>query len=141
MKKNFVQFLAAAAGAVAGGAAFAVLWPHIDRFFYVTLGIDIQCDGCHTEALSLLYMFVPCAAALFVFICTRILYKSGGIVCLLKALAGSVCIGGTLCLLAVQIAQGEVAAVLVVCITAAAATAGCNFGGRFNAPAAVSAGE
>ena len=141
MKKAFLQFLAAAAGAVAGGAAFAVLWQHIDRFFYVTLGIDIQCDGCHTEALSLLYMFVPCAAALFVFICTRILYKSGGIVCLMKALLGSVFIGGTLCLFAVQIAQGEVAAVLVVCIMAATATAGCNFGGRLNAQAPASAGE
>jgi len=141
MKKIFLQFSAAALGAAAGAAAFALLWGHIDRFFYVSLGINIQCDGCHTEALSLLYMFVPCAAALFVFACSRIVYKNGGIICLLGALLGSVCIGGTLCLLAVQIAQGAAAAALVVCIMAATATAGCNFPSRLNAQAAASSEE
>ena len=141
MKKVFLQFSAAAAGAAAGAAAFALLWQHIDRFFYVTLGIDIHCDGCHTEALSLLYVFVPCTAALFVFVCTRMLYKSRGIACLLKALSGSVCIGGTLSLLAVQMADGAIAAVLVVCIMAATATAACSFRGGLTAQAPVVAEE
>ena len=141
MKKFFLQFLTAATGAAAGGGAFVFLWRHIDRFFYITLGIELNCDGCHTEALCLLYLFVPCTAALFAFVCTRIFYKSCGIVCLLKALLGSVCIGGTLCLLAVQIAAGPVAAVLVVCIMAATATAGCNFRSRLAAQAPAAAEE
>ena len=127
MEKVFFQFLAAAAGAAAGAAAFAFLWNHIDRFFYVSLEINIHCDGCHTEALSLLYAFIPFTAALFVCVFTRLFYKSGGFVCLLQSLLSSVCIGGTLCLLAVQIASGAVAAALVACITGAAATAGCNY--------------
>ena len=134
MKKVFLQFSAAAAGAAAGAVAFALLWQYIDRFFYVTLGLDIHCDGCHTEALSLLYAFIPFTAALFVYVFTRLFYKSGDFFCLLGALLGSVCIGGTLCLLAVQIARGAVAAMLVACIMGAAATAGCNYVRRNTPP-------
>jgi|GEM_PF-2826911 len=134
MKKIVLQFLVAAAGAVAGGSAFALLWPHIDRFFYDAFGIVLQCDGCHTEALSLLYVFVSCTAAVFVFVYTRLLYKSCGFVCLLGSLLSSVCIGGTISLLAVQIANGLIAAVLVAGSIAVAATAGCNYARRIKAP-------
>lgn len=134
MKKIFLQFLVSAAGAASGGAAFAFLWNHIDRFFYVSLGMNINCDGCHTEALSLLYAFIPFTAALFVYVFTRLFYKSGDFFCLLGALLCSVCIGGTLCLLAVQIARGAVAAMLVACIMGAAATAGCNYVRRNEPP-------
>lgn len=75
-------------------------------------------------------MFVPCTAAFFVFAYTRLFYKSCGFACLLGALLSSVCIGGTLSLLAVQIANGLSAAVLVAGSIAVAATAGCNYASR-----------
>ncbi len=130
MKKIVVQFFAAAAGSVAGGFFYAFLWPHIDRFFYDAFGIILQCDGCLTPSLSLLYVFAPCTAAFFVFVYTRLFHTSCGFVCLLGSLLSSVCIGGTISLLAVQISNGMNAAVLVAGSTALAATAGCNYAGR-----------
>ena len=130
MKKIVAQFLAAAAGSVAGGFFYAFLWPHIDRFFYDAFGIVLQCDGCLFPSLSLLYVFVPCTAAVSVCVYTRLFYKSRGFVCLLGSLLSSVCIGGTISLLAVQIANGLIAAVLVACSIAVAATAGCNYARR-----------
>ena len=135
MKKIVAQFLAASAGSVAGGVLYAFLWPRIDRFFYDAFGIVLQCDGCLTPSLSLLYVFVPCTAAFFIFVLTRLFDKSCGCACLLGALLSSVCIGGTISLLAVQIANGMIAAVLVTCITGLAATAGCMYAGRSNMPA------
>jgi hypothetical protein len=130
MKKIVVQFFAAVAGSVAGGFFYALLWPYVDRFFYDAFGIVLQCDGCLAPSLSLLYVFVPCTAAIFVCACTRLFYKSCGCVCLLGSLLSSVCIGGTIALLAVQIANGLSAAVLVAGSIAIAATAGCNYAGR-----------
>jgi len=133
MKKIVVQFLAAAAGSVAGGFFYVGLWPHIDRFFYDTFGIILQCDGCMGPSLSLLYVFIPCTAALFVFVSTRLFYTSCGFVCLLGSLLSSVCIGGTISLLAVQFANGMNAAVLVGGSIAVSATAGCNYARRMKA--------
>jgi hypothetical protein len=130
MKKTAAQFLAAAAGSFAGGVFYAFLWQHIDRFFYDAFGIVLQCDGCLAPSLSQLYVFVPCTAALSVFLYTRVVYAGCGFVCLPGALLSSVCIGGTISLLAVQIANGLIAAVLVACSTGAAATAGCMYAGR-----------
>jgi hypothetical protein len=130
MKKTVTQFLAAAAGSVSGGIFYAFLWPFIDRFFYDAFGIVLQCDGCLAPSLSLLYVAIPCTAAVFVCVYTRVFFKSRGFVCLRGALLSSVCIGGTISLLAVQIASGLTAAVLVACTTGAAATAGCNYAGR-----------
>jgi len=133
MKKIVVQFFAAASGSVVGGFFYAFLWSHIDRFFYDAFGIVLQCDGCLAPSLSLLYIFIPCTAAFFVFFSTRFFYTSCGFYCLLGSLLSSVCIGGTISLLAVQITNGMVAAVLVACSIAGAATAGCNFAMRINA--------
>ncbi len=130
MKKTVVQFLAAAAGSVAGGFFYACLWPHIDRFFYEAFGIILQCDGCMAPSLSLLYVFAPCTAAFFVCVSTRLFSASCGFACLLGSLLSSVCIGGTISLLAVQMASGMTAAVLVAGSVALAATAGCNYAGR-----------
>lgn len=133
MKKIVVQFFAAASGSVAGGFFYAFFWSHIDRFFYDAFGIVLQCDGCLAPSLSLLYIFIPCTAAFFVFFSTRFFYTSCGFFCLLGSLLSSVCIGGTISLLAVQITNGVVAAVLVAGSIAGAATAGCNFAMRIKA--------
>jgi hypothetical protein len=134
MKKTVVQFLAAAAGSVAGGFFYACLWPHIDRFFYDAFGIILQCDGCMAPSLSLLYVFAPCTAAFFVFVATRLFFASCGLSCLAGSLLSSVCIGGTVSLLAVQMANGMTAAVLVAGSVALAATAGCKYAGRTPMP-------
>jgi hypothetical protein len=133
MKRTVAQFLAAVSGSVAGGFFYAYLWPHIDRFFYDAFGIVLQCDGCLMPSLSLLYIFLPCTAAFFVFACTRFFYTSCGFTCLAGALLSSVCIGGTISLLAVQVSHGVNAAVLVAASTAIAATGGCNYARRIKA--------
>jgi hypothetical protein len=129
MKKRIFQFGIALLGAAAGGAAFALLWQHIDRFFYDAFGIVLQCDGCHTASLSLLYGFIPVSAGACCAAFNKIFYREGGWPLLFCSLAACVLIGGTLSLLAVQIARGAVAAVLIACsmgISAVLGIAMCN---------------
>ena len=131
MKKTIFQFGSALPGAVAGGVLFALLWEHIDRFFYDVLGVVLQCDGCHTASLCLLYVFIPVCAAVCISAFNKIFYHESGFHLFLRSLAACVLIGGTLSLLAVQIAGGAVAAVLIACSMGLAAVLGCGF---FNLP-------
>lgn len=127
MKKKISQFCAALLGAVAGGVLYALLWQYIDRFFYDTFGIIIQCDDCHTASLSLLYGFIPVAAAVCIATFNKILYREGGVAMFLRCLAACVLLGGTLSVLAVQIAAGAIAALLIACSVGLSAVLGCNF--------------
>ena len=141
MKRLILQFLAAAAGACAGAAAFAVLWKHVDRFFYLSLGLNIHCEDCHTEALSLLFGFMPLAAACCVFAFSRLVYKQYGLSCLLGAFLGGALIGGTICVFALKMASGAAAALVAVSVTGAAAAAGCNISRRMTARASAMTGR
>lgn len=115
MKKKAVQFVGALIGAFAGAVLYVLLWKHIDRFFYDTFGIVLQCDGCHGPSLSLIYGFIPVAAAVCSAACSTLVFRDGGWALLGRSLAACIMIGGTLSLGAVYVAAGAVAAVLVAC--------------------------
>lgn len=125
MKKKIVQFGCAIFGATAGAVLFVLLWPSIDRFFYEFFGMVLQSVGSHTPSLSLLYVFIPGIAAVCTAACNKIFYRESGAAFFLRILVSCMLIGGTLSLLAVHIASGAVAAVLVAgCMGLAAVLGG-----------------
>ncbi len=124
IKKSAIQFASACIGAAVGGLAFAFLWPRIDRFFYNAFGIVLECDGCHTASLCLLYIFIPGFAAAFQTACEKVVCGAAGFFVFFRNLAACTALGGTLSLFAVQIASGAAAACLVACCMGISAIAG-----------------
>ncbi|MBN2109094.1 MAG: hypothetical protein JW832_16830 [Deltaproteobacteria bacterium] len=115
MKKKAVQFGGALFGACAGAVLYVLVWGYIDRFFYDVFGIVLQCDGCHGPSLSLIYGFIPVAAAVCSTACSAVFFREGGWALFARCLAACTVVGGTLSLGAVYVAAGGVAAVLVAC--------------------------
>ncbi len=124
MKKKLFQFGCAVFGAFAGAVLFVLLWPHIARFFHESLDMVLQKPGSHIPSLCLIWVFIPFAAAVCTAACNKIFYREGGF---LPVLASCILIGGTLSLLAVQIAAGAVAAVVIACVMGLAAVLGGSF--------------
>lgn len=123
-KKACFEFFISICGAAVAAAAFVKLWPDIDYFFYTKLQIVLECDGCHTLILVLLFLCVPAGAALGIYLLNRICYKARSVSGAVTACLCTSLLGGSMSLLLLQFLSGSAAALAILLAVGSANTAG-----------------
>jgi len=124
MKKAFLLCAAGVCGAAGGAVLFAWCWPYIDSFFYLKLGIFLDCDGCHTTSRALIFFFIPAGAAMGIWCAGAAVYRMHSAWSAAAAFALAAGAGGMLSAFLLQYLGGGPAAAAVAAGMSAAGTAG-----------------